>query len=416
MYQQVSSCRICGNKNLQCILDLGSQSLTGVFPKNKDPLAITSGPLRLVKCLGENVCGLVQLEHSYDLGEMYGLNYGYRSGLNQSMVTHLRNKVDGICRSVALNPGDLVLDIGSNDSTTLQCYPNKGLHLVGIDPTGVKFSTYYPAHINLIPDFFSANLVRQKFPNMKAKIVTSFSMFYDLEDPTDFMQQVFEILDDDGVWVFEQSYLPAMLATNSFDTVCHEHLEFYTLKQIKWMADRVGFNIIDVEFNDINGGSFSVTVAKQKGKAEINSKVQKILDQEIDLGLDGLKPFEDFAVRANNARKELLQLIEGIHERGQTICAIGASTKGNVLLQYYGLSDKQIPIVGEVNVEKYGCYTPGSWIPIGKEEDVLLKNPDYLLILPWHFRKFFIENPNFAGKKLIFPLPEVRIVEIPSRG
>jgi hypothetical protein len=416
MYKQVTACRICGNHNLQCILDLGRQTLTGVFPKNKNPLAITVGPLRLVKCVGESVCGLVQLEHSYDLGEMYGLNYGYRSGLNQSMVAHLRNKVDRISNSVELKSGDLVLDIGSNDSTTLQCYPNEGLHLVGIDPTGVKFSSYYPAHIDLIPDFFSAKLVKQMFPDKKAKIISSFSMFYDLEDPTDFMRQVFEVLDDDGVWVFEQSYLPEMLATNSFDTVCHEHLEFYTLKQIKWMADRVGFNIIDVEFNDINGGSFSVTVTKQKRGVEVSPKVQKILDQEVDLGLDTLQPFEDFAERVNKARNELLQLIGSIHERGQTIYAIGASTKGNVLLQYYGISDKQIPMVGEVNSEKYNCYTPGSWIPIGKEEDVLLKNPDYLLILPWHFRKFFIENPKFAGAKLIFPLPEVQVIEIPSRA
>jgi hypothetical protein len=181
------------------------------------------------------------------------------------------------------------------------------------------------------------------------------------------------------------------------------------------MADRVGFNIVDVEFNDINGGSFSVTVAKQKGNAQASLKVQTILDQEVDLGLDTLKPFKDFAERANQARKELLQLMKSIHERGQTIYAIGASTKGNVLLQYYGIDDKQIPMIGEVNAEKYECFTPGSWIPIGKEEDVLLKNPDYLLILPWHFRKFFIENPKFKGTKLIFPLPEVQVVEIPSR-
>lgn len=416
MYIHIKKCRICENQNLENVLDLGEQVLTGVFPKNKDHLAITSGPLRLVKCMGEGVCGLVQLEHSYDLGEMYGLNYGYRSGLNQSMVAHLRNKVAQICKLVGLKPGDLVLDIGSNDSTTLQCYPNEGLHLVGIDPTGVKFSAYYPAYIDLIPDFFSSKLVEEKFPSKKAKIVTSFSMFYDLEDPIDFMRQIFEVLDDDGVWVFEQSYLPAMLATNSFDTVCHEHLEFYTLKQIKWMADRVGFNIIDVEFNDINGGSFSVTVAKKKNNSKVNPEVQRILDQEVELGLDTLKPFEDFAERANKARKELLQLMKSIHERGQTIYAIGASTKGNVLLQYYGIDDKQIPMVGEVNAEKYGCFTPGSWIPIGKEEDVLLQNPDYLLILPWHFRKFFIENPKFSGAKLIFPLPEVQVVEISSRA
>ena len=410
MYSQVNSCRICGNKNLVQILDVGSQTLTGVFPKTPDPKLVTSGPLRLVKCIGDEVCGLVQLEHSYDLSEMYGLNYGYRSGLNQSMVNHLRNKVDRIMKRVNLQKGDLVIDIGSNDSTTLQFYPKDGLHLVGVDPTGVKFSSYYPPHIELIPDFFSAKLIKNKYLGKKAKIVTSFSMFYDLEDPMDFMRQVHEVLDDDGVWVFEQSYMPAMLETNSFDTVCHEHLEFYALKQIKWMADRVGFDIVDVEFNDINGGSFSITVSKAKAESVLVPLVQEILDQETSLGLDTLAPFEAFALRTDKAKQDLLQFIEEIHGRGQTIVALGASTKGNVLLQYCGITKEKIPQVGEVNIEKFGCFTPGTWIPIVSEESVLASSPDYLLILPWHFKNFFINNPKFTKSKLVFPLPTLEVI------
>jgi hypothetical protein len=410
MYSQVKACRICGNQNLVCILDLGNQTLTGVFPKIPDPGLITSGPLRLVKCVGNNVCGLVQLEHSYDLGEMYGLNYGYRSGLNQSMVNHLRNKVDRIMKRVKLEKGDLIIDIGSNDSTTLKFYPDRGLNLVGIDPTGIKFSSYYPKHIELIPDFFSAQLIKNKYPKKKAKIVTSFSMFYDLEDPVDFMIQVHEILDDDGVWVFEQSYMPTMLETNSFDTVCHEHLEFYALKQIKWMTDLVGFDIVDVEFNDINGGSFSVAVSKNKANSVISPLVQKILEQEVELGLDTLAPYEAFALRTQKAKEDLLKFIEEIHEGGKTIVALGASTKGNVLLQYCELSKEKIPHVGEVNVEKFGCFTPGTWIPIVSEESVLASSPDYLLILPWHFKNFFTSNPNFAKHKLVFPLPSLEVI------
>jgi hypothetical protein len=410
MYSQVNSCRICGNPNLVPILDLGSQTLTGVFPKTPDPKQVTSGPLRLVKCIGDEVCGLVQLEHSYDLSEMYGLNYGYRSGLNQSMANHLHNKVNRIMRRVNLQKGDLVIDIGSNDSTTLQFYPKDGFNLVGVDPTGVKFSSYYPLHIELIPDFFSSKLIKNKYPGNKAKIVTSFSMFYDLEDPMDFMRQVHEVLDDDGVWVFEQSYMPAMLETNSFDTVCHEHLEFYALKQIKWMADRVGFDILDVEFNDINGGSFSVTVSKGKEGSKLAPMVQEILDQETSLGLDTLAPFEAFAQRTEKAKQDLLQFIEEIQKRGQTILALGASTKGNVLLQYCGITKEKIPLVGEVNTEKFGCFTPGTWIPILSEEGVLASSPDYLLILPWHFKNFFINNPKFSQFKLVFPLPTLEVI------
>ena len=411
MYKKIEKCMICGNTHLECVLDLGEQMLTGVFPRDKNA-KVTTGPLRLVKCTGDEKtsCGLLQLENSYDLGEMYGENYGYRSGLNASMVAHLHKKVERIQGLVALNKGDLVIDIGSNDSTTLQAHPSTGLMLVGVDPTGVKFHSYYPPHIQLIPDFFSATLIKAQFPNRQAKVVTSFSMFYDLEDPMGFMRQVYDVLADDGVWVFEQSYMPTMLETNSFDTVCHEHLEFYALKQIKWMTDRVGFKILDVEFNDVNGGSFSITVGKSLGNAEVIPAVQKILDDERAKGLDTLVPFEAFAKRVANSKDELLNFLKVTHAEGKTVAALGASTKGNVLLQYCGITEKDIPFVGEVNAEKYGCYTPGTWLPIVPENDLLQNEPDYLLVLPWHFKKFFLAKRKWKHAKLVFPLPTLEIV------
>ena len=412
MYKKVEKCRICGNTHLVYVLDLGEQMLTGVFPREKDA-KITIGPLRLVKCTGgDEVCGLLQLEHSYDLGEMYGENYGYRSGLNASMVVHLNNKVKRILDLVELRNGDLVIDIGSNDSTTLQAYPSSGPILVGVDPTSIKFHSFYPSHIQLIPDFFSSALVKASFPGKKAKVVTSFSMFYDLEDPMGFMHQVYDVLADDGVWVFEQSYMPTMLDTNSYDTVCHEHLEFYALKQIKWMADRVGFKIIDVEFNDVNGGSFSVTVSKSRGESTVTHSVQKILDDERAKGLDTLMPYQAFAERAVQTKRDLQKFIEAARAEGKSVAVLGASTKGNVLLQYCGLTTKEIEFVGEVNPEKFGCYTPGTWIPIIPEQELLAKKPDYLIVLPWHFRKFFIANKKFSSMSLVFPLPKVEVVKI----
>ena len=410
MYKKVEKCRICGNAHLERVLDLGEQMLTGVFPREKNA-NVTVGPLRLVKCTGgHEVCGLLQMEHSYDLGEMYGENYGYRSGLNASMVSHLHRKVAKILTQVNLLEGDLVVDIGSNDSTTLQAYPSAGLKLVGVDPTGIKFHSYYPPHIKLISDFFSTSLLKAQYPGEKAKVVTSFSMFYDLEDPIGFMQQVYDVLADDGVWVFEQSYMPTMLATNSYDTVCHEHLEFYALKQIKWMADKVDFRIIDVEFNDINGGSFSITVAKANGDLSVVPSVQKILDDEILQGLDTLQPYQAFAKRTERTRLDLLEFIKQVQADGKTIAALGASTKGNVLLQYCGLTEKEIMYVGEVNAEKYGCFTPGTWLPIIPEAVVLAKSPDYLIVLPWHFRKFFQGQEKYKRSNLVFPLPNLEIV------
>lgn len=412
MYKRIERCRICGNTHLERVLDLGEQMLTGVFPREKGA-TVTSGPLHLVKCLGgSDACGLLQMEHSYDLGEMYGENYGYRSGLNASMVDHLSNKVKRILGIVQLQAGDLVIDIGSNDSTTLQAYPATGPVLVGVDPTGVKFHSHYPSHIQLIPDFFSATLVKERLPGKKAKVVTSFSMFYDLEDPMGFMRQVFDVLEDDGIWVFEQSYMPTMLDTNSYDTVCHEHLEFYALRQIKWMADRVGFRIIDVEFNDINGGSFSVTVKKAQGEYTVVPLVQHILDDEQARGLDTLKPYQEFADRVVKAKSDLLRFIVTAHAEKKTVAVLGASTKGNVLLQYCGLTSKEVECVGEVNPEKFGCYTPGTWIPIIPEQELLAKMPDYMIVLPWHFRKFFTINKKLSGMNLVFPLPEVEVVKV----
>lgn len=412
MYKKVEKCRICGNTHLERVLDLGEQMLTGIFPREKGA-KVTTGPLRLVKCMGEDeACGLLQMEHSYDLGEMYGENYGYRSGLNASMVAHLNNKVKRILGLVELRTGDLVIDIGSNDSTTLQAYPSSGPVLVGVDPTGVKFHSYYPPHIQLIPDFFSAALVKARFPGKKAKVVTSFSMFYDLEDPMGFMRQVYDVLADDGIWVFEQSYMPTMLDTNSYDTVCHEHLEFYALRQIKWMADRVGFKILDVEFNDINGGSFSVTVAKSRGDETVTPSVQTILDDERAKGLDTLAPYQAFAERVFQSKHDLLKFIELARAEGKSAAVLGASTKGNVLLQYCGLTTRDVEFVGEVNPEKFGCYTPGTWIPIIPENELLAMKPDYLIVLPWHFRRFFTTNKNFSGMNLVFPLPKVEVVKV----
>jgi NDP-4-keto-2,6-dideoxyhexose 3-C-methyltransferase len=408
--KKLERCRICGNKELIEVLDLGVQALTGVFPQTREQ-KVTSGPLRMVKCIGDNVCGLLQLQHSYDLSEMYGLNYGYRSGLNKSMVEHLHGKVRKILPRVEFTADSLVIDIGSNDSTTLQAYPRSVGNLVGIDPTGIKFGHYYPPHIKLIPDFFSAKRVREAYGSKKAAVITSFSMFYDLEDPLGFMQDVFDSLAPEGIWVFEQSYMPTMLEKNSYDTVCHEHLEYYGLKQIQWMARKIGLTLVDVEFNDVNGGSFSVVAAKTGSRQAQNAKpIEPILDAERKLGLDTLQPYVEFAARTQHSREELVGFIDSEIQCGKIVSALGASTKGNVVLQYCGLDEKRISHVGEVNETKFGCFTPGSLIPIIPEGDLLKANPDNLLVLPWHFRSFFEKSPRLKGRNLLFPLPRLETV------
>ena len=227
MYQTIKKCRICSSSKLEDVLSLGEQSLTGIFPKSKNE-AITRGNLDLVWC---KECTLLQLKQSYSIDEMYGDNYGYRSGLNNSMTLHLQKKIQYLEIFAKLKTNDIVVDIGSNDATSLKSYLGN-YKKIGIDPTGHKFKEFYTSDIILINDFFSAELFKEKFPTQKAKVVTSIAMFYDLDDPTNFVKNIYEILDDNGIWHFEQSYLPSMLRTNSYDTLCHEHLEFYSLKVI----------------------------------------------------------------------------------------------------------------------------------------------------------------------------------------
>jgi len=227
------------------------------------------------------------------------------------------------------------------------------------------------------------------------------------------MRDIEACLEEEGIWVFEQSYLPAMLRTNSFDTVCHEHLEFYALKQISWMAERAGLKVIDVEFNEVNGGSFSVTAAKLSSKRGANSAlIQKVLAEEMVMGLDGLAVWDGFRGRIDAAKRALLQLLEDAHIRRQRVCGLGASTKGNVLLQYFGIDERLLQSIGEVNEDKFGSFTPGSLIPLVPEDEMLASEPDFILVLPWHFKAFFLELPKMHGRTLVFPLPQLEVVKL----
>jgi hypothetical protein len=395
---------------LKQVFDLGVQTLTGSFPSSATE-EITKGPVELVICAGDNVCNLVQLRQSYDLNEMYGSGYGYRSSLNLSMVRHLNAHVDKILSMGILEDGDLIVDIGSNDGTTLNHYPKSHFSLIGFDPSAEKFKEFYYPHINLVCDFFSSHKLKKLYQSKKAKIVTSFAMFYDLEDPTSFMQEIEDVLHDDGVWIFEQSYLPSMLKTNSFDTICHEHLEFYCLSQIMWMAEKAKLKILDVEFNDVNGGSFVIYAAKVNSALKVNSpKLDRILEEEKDLGVSTLEVWDSFRNNVEQIKQNLLNFLTEAKNNNKTVYGIGASTKGNVLLQYFGVDKNLLKAIGEVNPEKFSKFTPQTHIPLIPEDVALGHSPDYLLILPWHFKQFFINNKKFKGFKLVFPLPKFEII------
>ena len=409
-YTEIRKCRVGQSSNLVSVLNLGHQALTGVFPKDPGQ-EVTVGPLELVWCPDS---GLLQLKHTYDSSEMYGDNYGYRSGLNQSMVDHLSNKVNHLERLNPLQAGDVVVDIGSNDCTTLKAYKTAGLRRIGIDPTGKKFAAFYPADVTLVPDFFSAEAYGA-VEARKARIVTSIAMFYDLEAPIEFAKQIEAILADDGIWHFEQSYMPAMLRTNSYDTICHEHLEYYSLGVVKTILELSGLRLVDVVMNSINGGSFAVTATKA-GNTTIRPNqavIEWLLGQEERMGLNTPRPYREFEERVFRHRDDLTRLIRSLNADGKKIFGYGASTKGNVVLQFCNLTSQDLPAIAEVNPEKFGRVTPGSHIPIISEAEAKAQNPDYFLVLPWHFKDGILRREKdylASGGRFIFPFPEIEIV------
>ncbi len=408
-YTALQKCRVSASKSLVPILDLGEQALTGVFPR--DPAApITTGPLRLVWCPDS---GLVQLDHSYDLGEMYGDNYGYRSGLNQSMVRHLTQKIHNLERLAGLAPHDTVLDIGSNDATSLKAYQTPSLKRIGIDPTGAKFRAFYDDDITLVPDFFSAAAFRATGA-AQAKIVTSIAMFYDLEDPIGFAREIEAVLAPGGVWHFEQSYMPSMLRTNAYDTICHEHLEYYSLGVVVHILAAVGMRVFDVKMNAVNGGSFAVTAVRQNDPREgSRAVIDWLLGQEERMGLNTPRPYREFEDRVFRHRADLQRLLKTLAADGKTVLGYGASTKGNVLLQFCGITTAEVAAIAEVNPDKFGAFTPGTAIPIISEVEARAMRPDYFLVLPWHFKEGIIQREAeflAGGGHMIFPFPDIEII------
>jgi hypothetical protein len=316
---------------------------------------------------------------------LYGAGYGYLSGLNPSMKKHLEEIVVKAEHLVKLDKGDVVIDIGCNDGTLLKAYESEDITRVGFDsPSYYKY--YDGTHILFIPEFFREY-------GVKAKVITSIAMFYDLPDPNLFVSSIKNTLASDGVWILEQSYLPSMLSQNAFDTVCHEHIEYYGLHQIEWLCSHHGLQIIDVSFNDVNGGSFQVVVTHD--------------------GFD----FKGFVDRVHVIKEKLDGFLISEKGRGKTIHLYGASTKCNVLLQAFRIDYRIISYAAERNPSKFGCWTPGTHIPIMSEEFSRGCHPDYYLVGPWHFREGFVEQMKGymkEGGKLIFPLLTPEVVSMES--
>ena len=406
---KITSCRNCKSKYFSKLFTLGKMCFTGKFPKN----LTTNIPKVVISLIMCKSCKLVQLDRNFNPKYLYDTNYGYRTGINATMTQHVKGVVKESLKIVKLKKRDSVLDIASNDGTLLNFY-KKNIFRVGIDPLIKKYKNQYK-NINFgIQDFFSYKAIRKKKINKKFKIITALSMFYDLPNPNKFLEDAKKVLDKEGIIVLEHADLLSIIKNCQFDTICHEHLEYYSTKVIIELMNKNELRVFNLKANTINGGSMRYFICHKDSKYKNNNKkINKILREEMKTKLDKPNTFSDFFKLINVQKKKLLKLINKIIKKKETIHGYGASTKGNVLLQYFGINRNKISYIADRNPQKVNLYTPGTKIKIVSESFSRMCKPNYYLVLPWHFKKEIILREKKAikdGSKFIFPLPKVKIV------
>jgi hypothetical protein len=413
LYKKIKKCRLCSNKNLIKVLDLGYMHISSVFPRSASN-EVKRAPLELVLCSSDKAhasCGLLQLGHDFDLDFIYTDTYGYFSGLNNSMKKHLRYIArKGLLISKPMK-GDLILDIGSNDSTLLNYYDKGNFKLAGIDPLAEKFEGFYKKDTTLIQGFFpQAMQIKQK-----ARLITSIAMLYDIKDPVEFAGAINLFLDNDGIWLFELSYLPFMLKNTSYDSICHEHLTYYGAEQIDYLLKNCGFRPVYAELNTVNGGSIMIAACKQNSKLyESYEGWQDILEKEKKYRLKDIRIYRAFKERMQKQKNNLVHILRNLKKQARLVIGYGASTKGNIVLQYCNIDKKLLPAIADINNDKCGSFTPGTLIPIIHEKNARLMKPDCFLIFPWHFKASIQKKERrFLGRgnHLLIPLPKPHLVK-----
>jgi len=412
-----NTCRVCGSNALTPVINLGEQYLQGSFVKpGKEMPPIRKISTSVVRCdpmRDEKACGLLQMEYTVPPEVLYSA-YWYRSGTNNTMRCHLQGIVEEVMGMTGLKETATVLDIGCNDGTLFGFYPD-GFTKFGVDPSDIAQEIKAP--INVVQDIFPSEELISRLGNRTFDIITSIAMFYDLEDPIAFTRGIKQILSPEGIWVFEMSYMPTMLKMTSYDTICHEHIEYYSLAVIEYILRQAGMKVVNVSLNDINGGSLRCQATHINNftykRDEFQQNIKAMRQEEFDLELDTDKPYRHFQDRINVHKEELSTLLKKLKKEGKRIHIYGASTKGNTILQWCGIDHKIIDCAAERSPEKYGALTLGTEIPIVSEEESRAMNPDYYLVLPWHFKEEFLERERETlerGIGFIFPLPKIDII------
>ena len=408
------TCRVCGSSRLIPILSLGDQFVTNFVeePDRDSP----KGALELVLCNAKDGgCGLLQLKHTVERDVLYK-KYWYQSGISTTMVKALADIASSAERMAKLSSGDLVIDIGANDGTLLRQYKTPGLITIGFEPSDL-WKLGIKGNSKMINDYFNHETFRRECGNKKAKVITSIAMFYDLEDPNTFVEDIKKCLDKDGVWIIQMNYLGLMLENNTFDNISHEHLEYYSFLSLENLFRRHDLESFDVELNDVNGGSFRIYVRHKDGKVKEPSsaeqRLNKLREKEKKSGLGDKKTYATFAERIKQTKKDVMVFLEGEVKKGKKIFIYGASTRGLVVLLNFGIDNKLIEAAVDKNPDKWGKYIVGTGIPIMSVEDYRKKKPDYLFVLPYHFiEEIKDQEREFLkqGGKMIVAIPEFRVI------
>lgn len=412
---KIENCRSCNSEKLIPILSLGNQYVTNFINGREEQEKIPRVPLDLVLC---NNCKLLQLKHNAPPESMWGDQYWYKSGISTTIKDDLKDIVENIHKKIQVKKEDIIVDIGCNDGTFLDFYDKdrRGL-LIGFEPSRNVAREAEKKGFKIINDFFNAEKFKETMGDKKAKVITAISMFYDLENPNQFLKDIISILDPNGLFVIQQNYLLSMLEQNAFDNICHEHREYYSLHSLKNTLEKYGLKIFDVSTNDINGGSIRTYIkfkenSNLKGSEDAEERIKVLLEKEERLNLDSLKPYQEFSSRISTIKENLMNFLKKEKASGKKIWIYGASTRGNVVLQYFGLDSSLIGGVADMNKDKWSKKTVGSLIPITSPEKMRLENPDILLVNTWHFfdeiRKQEEELFN-KGCKFVVALPEFKI-------
>ena len=405
---KIKNCRNCKNTELFDLFSLGKISFTGRFP-NTIRQNVPKAYLNVLMC---KKCKLVQLDRNFDLNYLYGKSYGYRTGINKTMTDHVKKIVRKCSALVKLKSKQYVLDIGSNDATLLNFYANDIIK-VGVDPLVNKYKKFYKKINYKISNFFKIKDIEKIKIKKKFKIISALSVFYDLRDPNKFIKEIKKILDDKGVFVLEHVDLYYIIKNNIFDTICHEHLVFYSTKIIIEMMKNNDLKVFNHEYNEINGGSSRYYICHSKANFKVSKNIKKVLLGENLQGIGLKKTYKLFFTKILNEKIKLIKLIKKIKNEKQDIHGYGASTKGNVLLQFYNINNKVVNYIADRNPLKWNSFTPGTRIKIISESQSRKIKPHFYLVLPWHFKNEILireKNIRKKGTKFIFPLPKLRVV------